>query len=312
MYPDTVFFQDLPMDKQVYKSDMFLLITAFIWGAGFVAQRVGMDHMGPFTFNGIRFLLGAIILIPFYKKFSNNHNNISGKAIFRSGLLAGSVLFIAAAFQQYGLVYTTAGKAGFITGLYVIIVPFLGLFFGFRANAGGIIGALLATTGLYLLSVTENLTIDTGDALVLGGAVFWALHVLVIGILSPKVNGVILASLQFAVCGALSIVVACFTETITITGISGGIYALLFGGIFSVAIAYTLQVIAQKDAPPVHAAIILSLESVFGALTGWLLLNEIMTTRSMTGCILMLSGMITAQVLPLLASKVKSMKNITE
>jgi len=299
------------MEKRIYKSDMLLMLTAFIWGAGFVAQRVGMEYMGPFTFNGIRFLIGSLVLVPFLDKLnSSNQIENTRKRTLYAGIIAGTILFIAAAFQQFGLIYTTAGKASFITGLYVIIVPIMGIFFGFRSNAGGFLGAILATYGLYLLSVTENLTIETGDSLVLAGAFFWAIHVIVIGILSPKLHSIKLASLQFAVCGILSLAAALFLEDITFTSIENGIHAILFGGFLSVAVAYTLQVVAQKDAPPVHAAIILSLESVFGALTGWLILSEEMTKRGITGCVLMLAGMLTAQIFPLITAKIKSMKNI--
>ncbi len=293
------------MNKKVYRSDMLLLLTAIIWGAGFVAQRVGMQHMGPFTFNGLRFILGAIVLIPFFEKLNNSSAETDGKTVLKAGISVGGILFIAASLQQIGLVYTTAGKAGFITGLYVIIVPLLGIFFGFRASLSGLLGAILATWGLYLLSIKEDLSMERGDSFVLLGAFFWALHVVMLGIVAPKLNGIKLASIQFGVCGILSLSVALFYEEISIMSMAGGIYPLLFGGLFSVAIAYTLQVVAQKNSPPVHTSIILSLESVFGALTGWLLLGEEMTTRGLTGCALMLTGMLTTQALPLLKSRIK-------
>lgn len=294
------------MNRRVYRSDMLLLLTAMIWGAGFVAQRVGMKYMGPFTFNGLRFIMGAIVLIPFFEMLNNSSEKTDEKTFLKAGLVVGSILFVAATLQQIGLVYTTAGKAGFITGLYVIIVPLMGVFFGFRASLGGFIGAILAAWGLYLLSINEGFSMEMGDSFVLLGSFFWALHVIVLGILAPKLNGIKLASIQFAICGILSLIVALFMEEISLSRILNGMNALLFGGLVSVAIAYTIQVVAQKDSPPVHTAIILSLESVFGALTGWLILEEEMTSRALTGCVLMLTGMITAQVLPLIKPKLNT------
>jgi drug/metabolite transporter (DMT)-like permease len=210
------------------------------------------------------------------------------------GALAGLVLFIAATLQQVGLVYTTAGKAGFITGLYVIIVPLLGLFWGHRPGWGGWVGACLATAGLYLLSVTKVMTFAPGDLWELAGAFFWAVHVLLLSWLSPRMNGIKLACAQYAVCALLSLIGAGFAEEITLDGLRGALMAILYGGVISVGVAYTLQVIAQRDAPPIHAAIILSLEAVFAALAGWLVLDEVLSPRGLIGCILMFSGMLTA------------------
>jgi len=288
----------LGLSKGVYKSDSLLLITAVIWGSAFVAQRVGMSYVGPLTFNGVRFALGTLVLLPFARKGEDrpaageSANPLS--LLLFGGILAGMLLFLGAALQQVGLVYTTAGKAGFITGLYVIIVPLMGLFLGHWPGWGGWAGACMATLGLYLLSVTEAWRFAPGDLWELFGAFFWAGHVLTLGWLSPKLDRLKLACIQYAVCSLLSLIGACFTETMSVDGIYGAIGPILYGGILSVGIAYTLQVVAQRYAPPTHAAIILSLEAVFAALAGWLILGETLTLRALTGCALMFSGMLSA------------------
>ena len=291
------------MESKTLKSDALLLLTAVIWGFAFVAQRVGMDYVGPFTFNGVRFALGSLVLLPFItvKGRNGRHQDTNRSALpfktkWGGALLAGSILFAGASLQQAGLVYTTAGNAGFITGLYVVIVPFLGLFIRQRTNAGTWIGAILASAGLFLLSVTDQFTIQLGDLLVLIGAFMWALHVLIIGWLSPKMDSLRLAALQYAACSAFSLVTAAVFETITVSGLQQAFIPILYGGAMSVGIAYTLQVVAQKQAHPAHAAILLSLEAVFAAIGGWLMLNEMMTPRGMFGCSLMLAGMLLSQL----------------
>lgn len=297
------------MKTRTIKSDILLLLTAIIWGFAFVAQRVGMDHIGPFMFNGIRFALGFFSLIPLVlfteniarkKKKARTDNRQDNKQdvkiLFIGGILAGLALFTGASMQQIGLVYTTAGNAGFITGLYVVIVPILGLFTKSRPDAGTWIGAVLAAIGLYLLSVTDNFTIAFGDLLELIGAFFWAGHVIIIGIFSPRVNVLKLALIQFATCSILSLLTGLAVETTTMSGLSNALVPILYGGIGSVGIAYTLQVVAQKHAHPTHAAIILSLEALFAAVGGWLFLNEILSMRGMLGCALMLTGMLVSQL----------------
>ena len=286
---------------RVYRADSLLMAAAIIWGTGFVAQRVGMAYVGPLTFNGVRFALGAMVLLPRAGRGEPKPQmdpglveSLTAWPALWGGALAGLVLFIAATLQQVGLVYTTAGKAGFITGLYVIIVPLLGLFWGHRPGWGGWVGACLATAGLYLLSVTEVMTFAPGDLWELAGAFFWAVHVLLLSWLSPRMNGIKLACAQYAVCALLSLIGAGFAEEITLDGLRGALTAILYGGVISVGVAYTLQVIAQRDAPPIHAAIILSLEAVFAAIAGWLVLDEMLSPRGLMGCILMFSGMLTA------------------
>lgn len=289
------------------RADLLLTLTALIWGAAFVAQRLGMDHIGPFTFNGVRFALGALALQPLLWKMRQTRTREGGgqgmepKRILRYGLLAGCVLFAGAALQQVGMVYTTAGKAGFITGLYVVMVPLFGLALGNRAGVGTWMGALAAAAGLYLLSVNEDFTIAYGDVLELIGAVFWAGHVLLISRLSPGMDGtdaVRLASAQFVVCSALSLAVGIAVEPTTLAGLSGAAVPILYGGLMSVGVAYTLQVVAQRDADPAHAAIILSLEAVFAAVAGYFLLGEVLALRALIGCGLMLGGMIVSQLKP--------------
>jgi len=285
------------------KSDALLMLTATIWGFAFVAQRVGMEYVGPFTFNGVRFALGSLSLVPLMLLKRKNPSAIAAllppadrQTVAWGGALAGLVLFMGASLQQSGLVHTTAGNAGFITGLYVVIVPLLGLFWRQRPDLGTWIGALLAAAGLYLLSVTAAFEIAFGDLLVLVGAFFWAAHVLIIGWLSPRIESIQLACIQFAVCSLLSLITAAALETMTLQGLMGAALPILYGGLLSVGVAYTLQVVAQRDARPAHAAIILSLESVFAALGGWLLLGELLSARALVGCSLMMAGMLLSQL----------------
>ena len=288
------------MDKKTLHSDLLLLLTAAIWGFAFVAQRVGMDHVGPFTYNAIRFAIGSLSLIPLIifsgkgKQSTSNAGN--GRSLMVGGALAGVVLFAGASLQQAGLVYTTAGNAGFITGLYVVIVPILGLFWQQRPEFGTWVGAFLAVAGLYFLSITDTFSISFGDFLVLISAFFWAGHVLLIGWLSPKMNSLKLASAQFAICSLFSFMVAFALENMTMSGIVQALIPILYGGLFSVGVAYTLQVVAQRHAHPAHSAILLSLEGVFAALGGWLLLAETFTFRSLLGCGLILAGMLFSEI----------------
>jgi drug/metabolite transporter (DMT)-like permease len=291
------------MNPTTVKSDALLLTTAIIWGFAFVAQRVGMDYVGPFTFNGIRFAIGGLSLLPLVvmsreKRTAANHifPRPGLKTIMFGGSALGLTLFGGASLQQIGLVYTTAGKAGFITGLYVIIVPILGLIWRQQPGIGTWIGAFLAAGGLYFLSITEKFTIEPGDLLVLIGAFFWAVHVLIIGWLSPRINPIKLAFSQYMACSILSLATAFVIEVITPDSIFQAAIPILYGGLLSVGIAYTLQVVAQRDAHPAHAAILLSLEAVFAAIGGWLILGEIISPRGLVGCGLMLLGMLLSQL----------------
>jgi len=284
--------------RQAVVADLLLLITALVWGFGFVAQRAGMEYVGPFTFNGIRFLLGGFCLLPLAmsRDLRPGHVRSWSASPFVAGAIAGIALFCGASLQQIGLLYTTAGKAGFITGLYVIFVPLLGLLLGQKTGRGTWIGALLAAVGMYLLSMRGDFTMARGDLLVLAGAVCWAVHVLVLGHFSPRTGTLFLAVIQFVFCGLFSLVVALLFEEISWSGIYAALVPILYGGLGSVGIGYTLQTVAQKWAHPAHASILLSLEAVFAALGGWWLLDEVLSVRALTGCALMLTGMVFSQV----------------
>jgi drug/metabolite transporter (DMT)-like permease len=300
------------MNPRTFKDDFLLLLTAAIWGFAFVAQRAGMEHIEPFTYNGVRFALGSLSLLPLIFLLGRRSRR-KGRAqspaaglnpgreagrdskVWLYGLICGSVLFAAASLQQVGIVSTTAGKAGFITGLYVVLVPLSGLLWRQRAGWSRWVGAGLSLAGLYLLSVTRDLTVARGDVLVLLGALFWTAHVQLIGWFSPKTDSLLLASIQFAVCAVFSLIVAAARETVVLQGIFEAAVPILYGGLCSVGIAYTLQVVVQKTAHPAHAAIILSLEGAFAVLGGWLILAEVLCVRALVGCVLMLAGMIVSQ-----------------
>lgn len=276
------------------KADLMLLVAAVIWGSGFVAQRSGMDFMGPMLFNGARFALGALAVVPLVLAAQGTFS----RSELVGGTIAGSILFAGSALQQIGVVHTTAGKAGFITGLYVVMVPIIGLTLGHRIAVGHWVGAALAAAGLYFLSVSGPMELATGDLLVLIGAVFWALHVHALGRFAPRTDPMRLAFVQFSTCALLSMLSALATEPISLAALQSGWLPVIYGGVVSVGLGFTLQVMAQREAVPSHTAIILSLEAVFAALFGWLLLSEILSPREMFGCVLMMIGMLTAQLLP--------------
>ncbi|OEU68933.1 MAG: hypothetical protein BA863_11370 [Desulfovibrio sp. S3730MH75] len=290
------------MQSKNIKADVLLLITAMIWGAAFVAQRVGMDYVGPLTFNAVRFALGALALLPLIhrldseKKKDGTYKKLDMNQFFKGSLIAGLALFLGSTLQQWGLVYTTAGNAGFITGMYVVFVPIMGLFFKQKTGLPTWLGVVLAVIGMYLLSVNEGFNIAFGDLLVLASAFFWAGHVIVISLISSRIDPIKFACGQFIVCSLFSFIGAFMVEEVTISGIYAGAIPILYGGLMSVGVAYTLQVIAQQDAKPAHAAIILSLESVFAAVAGWFLLGETLTIQGMFGCGLMLCGMLISQI----------------
>ncbi len=285
-------------EKKGLKANLILLLVAAIWGFAFVAQRVGAGYLGAFTFNGVRFALGAISLFPLL--IYNRRHQKAGMApavkTLTAGAVTGAVLFLAASLQQAGLNETTAGKAAFITGLYIILVPVFGIFLRHTINLSMWAGATVAITGLYLLSVTGDFYISKGDLLELTGAIFWALHILVIDHYTKSIDALKLSFIQFATCSVLSLGTAFIFETATIQGFKMALIPILYGGICSVGIAYTLQVFGQKYAKPSHAAIVLSMETVFASLGGYLILHEVMGIRGYTGCALMLTGMIVSQI----------------
>lgn len=287
-----------------------MLIAAAIWGFAFVAQRVGMETMGPHFFNAIRFFIGALALAPALwflskKKIKSDKSRVTTSQLLVAGSLAGILLFGGAAFQQVGIQYTTAGKAGFITGLYIFFVPLIGIFFGQKTGSGTWLGATMALVGLYLLSFSDGLSLNfdnsvelKGDLLELACAVFFAGHVLIIGYLAKKIDPVKLSIIQFFVAGLLSLGIAISFELITWTMITATLIPLLYAGVMSTGVAYTLQVVAQQHAHSSHAAIILSLEGAFALLGGWLLLDEQLPARGLLGCALMLAGMLFSQLIP--------------
>ncbi len=295
------------MNNKRLRANMLLLLTAAIWGFAFVAQRVGAQYVGAFTFNGIRFALGSISLIPliiyFDKRKKNNdsdsnrnNNYVSTEKSILYGVLVGLALYAGSALQQVGIMYTTAGKASFITGMYMVFVPIAGIFLKHKIGINSWLGVLFAAVGLYLLSINENFSIAYGDLLEIIGAVFWTIHLLVIDNFSNKMDALKLSCIQFATCSILSLATALIFEQVTITGITQALVPILYGGFLSVGIAYTLQVVAQKNAKPSHAALILSMESVFGAIGGAVILGESMSARGYFGCILILTGILVSQI----------------
>lgn len=278
--------------------NLLLLLAAAIWGSGFVAQSLGMKDLGPFGFTGARFLVGSASLVPlclyFYKK--GKFAGLTIKDILIAGLPVGCLLFIAISFQQVGLKFTTAGNAGFITSLYVILVPILGIFIKKKTNLNVWVGCFIAIIGLFFVSVSSDSKVNYGDMLQLIGALFWAAHILTIDHFSRKISPILLSFFQFLVCGIIGIIVACSIETITFSNIMISWKPILYSGIMSVGIAYTLQVVAQEKTHPSVAAIILSLEAVFAVIFGVLFLNESITFRMFIGCGLMLIGILLPQI----------------
>ena len=296
------------MNRKSLRGSLLLLLGSVIWGAAFVAQRVGMDHLGPFSFNGIRMLLAGIVLIPvaaFIDRKKEPGVRPDPKDQRKAGLLCGVLLFVASSLQQMGLVTTSAGKAGFITALYVVLVP-VAAWLLFRKNPGRVIwlGVVLAVFALWLLCMPAGggFALQGGDLLVLGCAVAFTGQILCVDYYAPKVSGVKLARDEFLVTGMLSLLIAVFTETITWTGIREALIPILYAGLMSGAVAYTLQIIGQRDTDPTVASLIMCLESVFATLSGALILGEKMTVRETVGCVLMFVAVVLAQLSPVISS----------
>lgn len=286
-----------------------LLLTALIWGSSFVAQRAGMDYIGPFTFNGIRSLIGGIVLIPVILLFAKrepkeeNEGELSRdakraeqKTLLTGGLACGIVLFIASSLQQIGVVYTTAGKAGFITALYIVLVPILGVFIGKKVRPVIWLCVALSVAGLYLLCMKGGFSLSKGDFLVLLCALAFAVHILVIDHFSPKTNGVKLSCIQFFVCGIISLIPMFALEAPVWSEILSCWVPILYAGVLSCGVAYTLQIVAQKNTDPAVASLLLSLESVFAAISGVIILHEHIAARELTGCVIMFAAIIIAQL----------------
>ncbi|MCR4436092.1 MAG: DMT family transporter [Clostridiales bacterium] len=288
------------MKMQTLKSDLLLLLTAAIWGFAFVAQSVGMKYVGPFTFNGVRFALGSLSLVPLIFAFGRKGKLESdlgsgSKNVIIAGLTAGTVLFIAASLQQIGLMETTAGKAAFITGLYIVFVPIAGIFLKQSLTVKNWCGTAVALIGLYFLCISDRFTISRGDLFELMGAFFWAAHILLIGHFSTRVDVLKLACLQFATCSVLSLATAAVFENMAAAGLVQAAAPILYGGLCSVGVAYTLQIVGQKNAQPSHAAIIMSMETIFATFGGFLILNERLEPRGILGSALMFAGMLLSQ-----------------
>ena len=285
------------------RATFLLLLTAIIWGLAFVAQEVGAEYLGTFSFNGIRFLLGAASLLPVVLFFERERmTRAKWKKLLLSSLAAGTVLFSASALQQYGVqLGTPAGKAGFITGLYTVIVPILSLvLFRRRTHLFVWAGALLAVAGLLLLNLDEhfNLVIGTGECCLIAGSVMWAVHILVIDKFVESVSPLKFSMGQFIVCGAESMVCALLWEEITLSAVQAAAVPLFYGGIMSVGVAYTCQALGQKDSDPTVAAIVFSMESVFSVIGGVLILHAHMAWQAYAGCGLIFAGIVIAQLSP--------------
>ena len=285
--------------KMKITSAFMLMLTAMIWGFAFVAQRVGAESVSAFYFNGLRFALGAVSLIPVILIFEKEKfDKAKFKITLWAGVIGGIVLFIAAALQQFGIEITqSAGKAGFITGLYTVLVPIISFIVYKKKNSIGVwIGAILAVIGLFLLSVSESFSIGLGDLVLFIGAIFWAIHILVVDRFIARISPLKFAMIQFAVCASLNLIFAAFFESITLEAVKTALVPLLYGGLASVGVAYTLQIIAQKYSDPTFAAIVFSLESVFSAIGGALILSEKMSNRGYIGCVLIFGGIIISQL----------------
>lgn len=298
------------MSKKL-RGNLLLLLTALIWGSSFVAQRAGMEYIGPFTFNGIRSLIGGIVLIPVIlllakingkgtdKKalpLSGEEKRAERKTLLIGGISCGVVLFIASSLQQIGVVYTTAGKAGFITALYIVLVPILGVFIGRKIRPIIWLCVALSVAGLYLLCMTGSFSLSKGDLLVLLCALAFAVHILVIDYFSPKTDGVKLSCIQFFVCGIISLVPMFIVETPVWSEILSCWIPILYAGALSCGVGYTLQIVAQRDTDPTVASLLLSLESVFAVISGVIILHEHIAGRELIGCIVMFAAIIIAQL----------------
>ena len=299
------------MSNKSLRGSLLLLLGSMIWGAAFVAQRVGMDHVGPFTFNGIRMLLAWLVMIPVTVLMEHKNKNTPGytapdpKDQRLSGVICGVLLFIASSLQQMGLVSTTAGKAGFITALYVVLVP-VAAWFLFRKNPGKVIwlGVLIAVGALWLLCMPADggFVLQSGDLLVLGCAVCFTFQILCVDHYAARVSGVKLARDEFLVTGGLSMLIAVATEPISWEGVREALIPILYAGIMSGAVGYTLQVLGQRDTDPTVASLLMCMEAVFAVLTGVLLIGEKMTVRETVGCVLMFCAVILAQLSPVISS----------
>ncbi len=294
------------MSKKM-RGNLMLLLTALIWGTAFVAQSAGMDHVQPFTYNGIRTLIGGLVLIPVILLFdrlkpaesrpSAEEQRVINKNSLLGGVCCGVVLCVASCFQQFGVSMTTAGKAGFITALYIVIVPLMGVFIKKKIPKIIWLCVAIAVAGFYLLCVKEGFSIGTGDLLVLCCAFFFSIHIMVIDhFTAGKVDGVRMSCVQFLVAGIMAIVLMFLFEEPTLASVWNARVSILYAGVMSCGVAYTLQILGQKDTDPTTATLLMSLESVFAALSGWVLLHESLSLKEIFGCALVFVAVILAQI----------------
>lgn len=301
------------MNKYTLRQSMLLLLTATIWGVAFVAQSVGMDYVGPFTFNTVRSLLGGIVLIPcivLLKKINVGSKDTAGaaehasgdpagqrKVLLTGGVACGVLLCIASNLQQFGIMYTSVGKSGFITAMYIVLVPVLGIFLKKKAGIKIWCSVAIAVGGLYLLCMTDSgFSIQKGDMLLLLGAVIFSFHILTIDYFSPKVDGVKMSCIQFFTCGILSMVCMFLFEQPQIGAILQAWMPIVYAGVLSCGVAYTLQIVGQKGMNPTVASLILSTESVISVIAGWLILHQKLSGRELLGCVLMFAAIILVQL----------------
>ncbi len=283
------------------KNNILLVLTALIWGCAFVAQSVGMDYVGPFTFNMARFLIGAIVLLPVIwfmdrQRKTGAEKDAGQKTLIIGGICCGIALAVASTLQQWGILFTTVGKAGFITAMYIVIVPLLGIFIGKKVRPLIIGCVAIAVVGFYFLCMTESLRLGLGDFLVLLCAIAFSIHILVIDHFSPKVDGVKMSAIQFLTAAIISAVPTLLWEQPVFTEILQAWQPVLYAGVMSCGVAYTLQIIAQKNADPTVASLLLSLESVFSVLAGWVLLGQGLSLKELFGCVLIFCAIILAQL----------------
>jgi drug/metabolite transporter (DMT)-like permease len=273
-----------------------LTLAALIWGTAFGAQKAAMDSIDPITFIGVRFLIATAALAPVVvagdaiKRRRGVVARDSALELWGGSLLCGLVLFVGVVLQQVGIQYTTAGKSGFITTLYIVIIPIFGLFLGRRARVSVWCCVALAVAGMYLLCVNESVAINKGDVYTFFCALSYAVHILLVGRYAPKVDGVKLAAIQFLVCGALGSAGGLIFESPDLSDVAGAIGPLLYAGVLSSGVGFTLQVFGQRDVNPVAASLVMSLEAVFAVLTGWLMLSEKLSFKEITGCVLIFAA----------------------
>ena len=287
--------------------NLILLLTALIWGSSFVAQTTGMEHVQPFTFMGIRTVLGGLVLIPVIlfqrrmqpkaqRRVPEVQRQIDRMSLI-GGICCGLVLCIAGDLQQFGMTTTSPGKAGFITSLYIVIVPLLGIFIGKKIPKIVWFCVAAALFGFYLLCVTEQFTISTGDLLVLCCAFFFSIHIMVIDHFSEKgIDGVLMSCVQFLVAGGISLILMFALESPTWAHIFAARSSILYSGVMSCGVAYTLQILGQKRTDPTSATLLMSLESVFAALSGWLILHQSFSLREFLGCVLVFAAVLLSQI----------------